>query len=111
MSDTPEDLSKTPSKTPSDNLNPWEINLQKIENTEERKHAEQRIVQWGKELQQKLDTLMTSNGIKIYVLGFVHDGTKETMNIVRGGVYNDIKVTKFTWLRLKDELDKDVAIE
>lgn len=108
----------TKSKTKSDATNatkndlpPWQIDLSKITDENERNIAQETIDQWIQNLQKDVSDLFTKNGLRVYQISFLHEGTKTPILLSKGSNFLCCRLAAYGHKALKDQVDKELTLE
>ena len=94
-----------------DNLRPWEINFKDIKDADQKKAVEIIVSKWTEQLKKDLDRVLTENGITVYELGFVHPGSKGTMLISNGPLFDTAKVSVAITRELRGRVAEQLNME
>ena len=69
------------------------------------------MTKWTEDLKKDLSDLLAKNGVTVFELGFVHPGTKGTMLIANGGVFETAKVAVAVTRELRGRVAEQLAID
>jgi hypothetical protein len=94
-----------------DSLPPWEIDFRNLKDPKEREKVELVMTKWTDGLRKDLAELLAKNGITVFELGFVHPGSKGTMLIANGGIFDTAKVAVAVTRELRGRVAEQLAID
>lgn len=90
-------------------LPPWEIDTSTIQDPEEKKEAQVEINKWADQLSEDLHVLLAKNGIEVYELSFLHEGSRKPMLLYRGHEFMTCKLACFARDKLKAQVDEQLT--
>jgi len=94
-----------------DSLHPWEIDFRNLKDPKEKEKVELVMTKWTEGLRKDLAELLTKNGITVFELGFIHQGTKGTMLIANGGIFDTAKLAVAVTRELRGRVAEQLAID
>jgi hypothetical protein len=90
-------------------LPPWEIDTSVIQDPKEKKEAQAEINKWADQLSEDLHVLLTKNGIEVYELSFLHEGSRKPMLLYRGHEFMVCRLACFARDKLKAQVDEQLS--
>jgi hypothetical protein len=96
--------------TQEKSLTPWNIDLEKITDKEERKQAEEAINKCVNELKQDIAVLLSKNNITIFELAFVHPGSQIPILLTKGPNYTLARLGVYAAKALKTQIDEELTV-
>ena len=96
---------------PLESLNPCDIDWSQYEDKQRQKQAQKIVDDWLAELQKDVSVLLEKHGIEKYQLSILHNGTRNPMLLIRGGLFDCTKLSVSATNELRGRVAQELAIE